>query len=74
MTEKVDLFFLVEYGTDQHIERRHLFRTNEEAKKFCKKELYAQYDRKSGYWLNECVGYGAQIITLVLETTTKRRK
>ena len=72
MKNNVELFFLVEYGTDQHIERRHLFRTNEEAKNFCKKELYAQYDRKSGYWLNEYVGYGAKIITLVLEANNKQ--
>ena len=30
MSDKVQLFFLVEYGTDNHIERRHLFKTNEE--------------------------------------------
>lgn len=65
--KKTKLFFLVEYGTDNYTERRHLFQTNDEAKNFCKKELCAQYDKKSGYWLDQYMGYGAKIITLELE-------
>jgi hypothetical protein len=64
---KTKLFFLVEFGTDDHIERRHLFKTNEEAKNFCKKELYLQYNRKNGFWQGEDRHEGAKIITLVLE-------
>ena len=71
MSDKVQLFFLVEYGTDNHIERRHLFKTNEEAKNFCKKELYLKYNRRNGFWQGNDRHEGAQIITLVLERPDK---
>jgi hypothetical protein len=70
MTDK--LFFLVEYGTDYHIERRHLFETSEEAKNFCKKELHLKYNRKNGFWQGENRFAGAKIITLTLEKTNDR--
>lgn len=71
MTNNTKLFFLVEYGTDNDIERRHLFKTNEEAKNFCKKELYLSYNRKNGFWQGENKREGAQIITLILEENDK---
>jgi hypothetical protein len=64
--DDTELFFLVEYGTENHIERRHLFKTNKEAKKFCKKDLYATYNEKSGYWVNQDTKYRAKIIILIL--------
>ena len=72
MSDKVQLFFLVEYGTDNHIERRHLFKTNEEAKNFCKKELYLNYNRRNGFWQGDSWGFKAEIITLTLEIPTNK--
>ena len=70
MTDK--LFFLVEYGTDKHIDTRHLFKTNEEAKNFCKKELHLKYNRKNGFWQGENRFAGAKITTLTLEKTNDK--
>ena len=61
--EEVELFYLVEYRTDNHIEHKWLFRTKEQAKSHIKKELCGKYNKKTGYY--DCQGsYYAQIITL----------
>lgn len=73
MTTK--LVFLVEYGTDDNIERRHLFETDEEAKNFCKKELYLECDPKKTYlWQAKNRSESAKIITLVLKEKNDKLK
>lgn len=62
---KTELFYLVEYKSDEHVERRDLFTSNKKAKDFIKKHLYLMYDKSTRFWTREDSYYYAEIITLI---------